>query len=230
MARLARLVGLSAIALGVAACGADDQREASATSDEFDGEEVAVNLRGLVGIDKNPPDEFAVSTVKPLELPENFAALPPPTPGVRSRLAPDPIADARKVLLGEVAPQAANARVSASESALLTSAGAGNASPEIRNVLQAEQDALDESRPTYVIDQIFPSIRRRTEQADALTASEERVRLSETLPPREIGSTATATIPSIPGSTAAAPAVTPPAVVPPTTELATGDELIFIPE
>jgi len=202
MAGLARILGMSAIALVVAGCG---------------------------GGEKNPPDEFAVSTVKPLVLPENFAALPTPTPGTRSPLQPDPIAEARAVLLGETDPQPANARISASESALLASTGASEADPNIRTVLQAEQDAREASRPSYALEGIFPSIRRNIDEADALTPSEERVRLSETLPPRQIGSTEISTIPSATAPAPILPTGTAPAGQP-AIDPVTGGELIYIPE
>jgi hypothetical protein len=36
------------------------------------------------------PDEFAVLPTAPLEMPENMASLPEPTPGARNRVDPDP--------------------------------------------------------------------------------------------------------------------------------------------
>ena len=235
MTGLFRLLGLSLITFGVAACSGDDQRQVS--SDRTDASQ-GVDLRGLIGIDKNPPDEFAVSTLKPLELPKDFASLPAPTPGVRSRLEADPIADARAILLGETTEQAATTPVSASESALLAAAGADNSSPDIRNVLETEQAALEAARPSYALENVFPSIRRDANQDAILAASEERVRLTEVLPQREIGSTAVATIPAASASAAAvaapaaaaAPTVTAPAAALPEADAATAGELIFIPE
>ncbi len=49
------------------------------------------------------PDEFAVLPTKPLEMPENMAALPEPTPGGVNRTDPTPEADAIAALGGNAA-------------------------------------------------------------------------------------------------------------------------------
>jgi len=69
MALLARTLGLSAIALGIAACSGDDDRvDANGEYDANSG----INVSRFIGITKNSPDEFAVKTTKPLELPKNL--------------------------------------------------------------------------------------------------------------------------------------------------------------
>lgn len=50
--------------------------------------------------DSGGPDEFAILPTKPLEMPEDMAALPPPTPGVPNRADPTPEADAFAALGG----------------------------------------------------------------------------------------------------------------------------------
>lgn len=50
------------------------------------------------------PDEFTVLPTRPLELPENLGALPPPTPGAPNRVDPTPEADAVAALTGRPAP------------------------------------------------------------------------------------------------------------------------------
>ncbi len=232
MARLVRILGLSAIAFGVAACSGDDDRVDA--DGKYDANS-SFDFSRVLGTTKTAPDEFAVKTTKPLQLPKDFAALPAPTPGTRSPLDADPIADARALLLGETAPRPANARISASESALLASSGTGATDPNIRAVLDAEQTALEQSTPSYALESVIPSIRRDPNAGEALAASEERVRLSEVLPAREFGSTEIATIPNIGAPSTAVAPVTPPIIptptaVPPTTSPATGGELIFIPE
>lgn len=47
------------------------------------------------------PDEFAILPPKPLEMPENLAELPPPTPGGANRTDPTPNADAIAALGGK---------------------------------------------------------------------------------------------------------------------------------
>ena len=49
------------------------------------------------------PDEFAVLPTKPLEMPQNLAALPEPTPGGTNRTDPTPQADAIAALGGNAA-------------------------------------------------------------------------------------------------------------------------------
>ncbi len=77
------------------------------------------------------PDEFLVLPTKPLEIPENLAALPPPTPGAANRVDPRPEADAVAALTGR--PAAAG---SAPAGALV--AQAGPIDPQIRSRLAAE--------------------------------------------------------------------------------------------
>jgi hypothetical protein len=58
-----------------------------------------MNLRN----NEEGPDEFAVLPTAPLEMPENMASLPEPTPGVRNRVDPDPERDAIAALGGNTA-------------------------------------------------------------------------------------------------------------------------------
>ena len=54
--------------------------------------------RGQVG-----PDEFGVLPNRPIEIPQDLSALPPPTPGARNRVDPQPQADAVAALGGQPA-------------------------------------------------------------------------------------------------------------------------------
>jgi hypothetical protein len=80
------------------------------------------------------PDEFLVLPTKPLEMPENLAALPPPTPGAVSLVDPRPELDAVAALTGRPA-----APGSGSAGGLI--ARSGPVDPQIRQRLAAE-DAL----------------------------------------------------------------------------------------
>lgn len=80
------------------------------------------------------PDEFLVLPTKPLEMPDNLAALPPPLPGAANRVDLRPEIEAVTALTGR--PAAAGA---ASAGALV--ARAGPVDPGIRATLAAE-DAL----------------------------------------------------------------------------------------
>lgn len=53
------------------------------------------------------PDEFAILPTRPLQTPEDLAALPPPTPGGANRTDPQPEAQAIAALGGDVARGAA---------------------------------------------------------------------------------------------------------------------------
>lgn len=77
------------------------------------------------------PDEFLVLPTKPLEMPVDLAALPPPTPGATNLVDPRPDLDAVAALTGR--PSAAG---TASAPALI--ARAGPVDPQIRARLAAE--------------------------------------------------------------------------------------------
>jgi len=219
MVRIVQGSLLIAVALGLAACGGDDQASGDGAT--------AINLARIVGTQKNAPDEFAVIPTAPLRLPKDFTTLPPPNPGQRSPLVSDPISDARTALLGDDTPKAASTRVSGSEAALLSAAGSATpATSDIRAALAADQAAADEVEDLYVLDRVFPVLRglRGADQKDLLRPEEERQRLSELAQTPITNSDGIATI--------AGPAVsTPqPTVRAPTVNPTGSDELIYIPE
>ena len=226
---LFRTLGVSVIAVGIAACGGTETPEKKTETYDPDS---SFSIAKFIGSTKNPPDEFAVISTAPLELPKDFTALPTPQPGARSPLVPDPVVEARQVLLGDTAPQAANARVSASESALLSATGP-TTDPNIRTVLAAEQaETADDG---YVLDRVFPALReyRGAGLEDTIRPSEERIRLSEASTAPRLNSDGIATIPSAPPSVIARPpSVTPtvPTAARPTSDSVTAGELIYIPE
>lgn len=79
------------------------------------------------------PDEFAILPVKPLELPEDLAALPDPTPGGTNRTDPTPEADLARALGGN--PEVLTRR--GGDGALLAHATRFGVSPTIRSDLAA---------------------------------------------------------------------------------------------
>jgi len=212
MVQLFRGSLLLTVVLGLTACGGNDSAG--------DSEGAGLNIANLVGTQKNPPDEFAVNPTAPLELPKDFTTLPPPNPGQRSPLISDPVSEARATLLGGAEPKAASARVSASESALLSASGSAPPS-NIREVLEAEQAENDADDEVYVLDRIFPSLRatRGADAKDTLQPEEERERLSTLAETVRTNSDGIATI--------AGPAVSAPA---PPVATPTGEELIYITE
>lgn len=117
---LATKFGLALVGLGLlAACSNDGTPE-------------------LMNIRTSTPDEFSILPNKPLEQPEDYSALPAPTPGQTNRADATPTADAVAALGGN--PDALTSdRANAGEGTLLAHAGRYGANGNIRTVL-AEED------------------------------------------------------------------------------------------
>lgn len=105
----------------VAGCGGRD-REVSLTK-----------LRNT----SNGPDEFSIIPSKPLEMPEDAAALPTPTPGGANRTDQNPLADGIAALGGNMAVTQAEAP-SAANAGLLAHATRYGRDPGVRQALAAE--------------------------------------------------------------------------------------------
>ena len=84
------------------------------------------------------PDEFAILPPRPLELPQNLAELPTPTPGGANRTDPTPTADAVAALGGNPAAVTRGGGVPSGDGALVGYAARNGVSPDIRQVLAAE--------------------------------------------------------------------------------------------
>ena len=80
---MTRGIALLAVLIAVTACSRDEPKLLNITQPRAEG-----------------PDEFAVLPTKPLELPDNLAALPQPTPGASNLSDPTPEADAIAALGG----------------------------------------------------------------------------------------------------------------------------------
>lgn len=93
-------------------------------------------VRQQLGLVRSAPDEFTVVRKAPLVIPPDFN-LRPPQPGALGPQEPAPAERAQAALLGD---NARDRRTGASrgEQALLASAGAEGAAPNIRDVLRAE--------------------------------------------------------------------------------------------
>lgn len=92
----------------------------------------------LMQLRSETPDEFGVLPNRPLELPPDYASLPPPAPGGANRADPNPQEDILAALGGD--PDARRATGAAdADTGLLAATGADAASPEIRETL-AEED------------------------------------------------------------------------------------------
>lgn len=107
--------------------------------------------RQALGLEKQPPDEFAVVTRAPLVLPPDYG-LRPPAPGAERPQEQNPRSRARDILLSNAASAPADAaaaavregRFSPGEAALLGRAGALNPDPVIRQTVNRESSAMAE--------------------------------------------------------------------------------------
>lgn len=93
----------------------------------------------------NGPDEFSIIPGKPLQTPENYTALPEPTPGAANLTDQNPLADGIVALGGN--PAVLNAAApAASDGALVNHANRYGARADIRQTLAREDR---ETRKSY---------------------------------------------------------------------------------
>ncbi len=117
-----------------------------------------LNLRNLSSPGAGP-DEFSVLPGKPLEMPQQIASLPAPTPGGRNLTDQDPLADGVAALGGRPAalvPQG----VGAGDAGLLQHAARNGVSQDIRMTLAAEDEALRRSRSRLTQFRLFRDVDR----------------------------------------------------------------------
>ncbi len=89
------------------------------------------------------PDEFLVVPQKPLETPSDLSQLPQPLPGTTDRVTIDFEADLLTALGGR--PSSGGA-VPAADAALVNLVRTGGVTPDIRDVLRAEDQAYRDAR------------------------------------------------------------------------------------
>ncbi len=97
------------------------------------------------------PDEFSIVPNRPLEQPQSFAALPPPTPGGANRSDPTPLADATRALGGTPGGGAAPVQ----GPALIARTGRFGVEPGIRARLAAEDAAFRGERRGRLLERLF---------------------------------------------------------------------------
>ena len=119
-----RAVMLSFCALALAACSSSGQLMSLAPADG--------------------PEEFAIVPTKPLELPQDLAQLPSPTPGGSNITDPTPEGDAVAALGGNAGQLTAKG-VGAADGALIGYASRGGVQPGVRQIA-AEEDAQYRSK------------------------------------------------------------------------------------
>ncbi len=144
------------------------------------------NVGEVLGLENKPPDEFSVVKRAPLTLPPDYG-LRPPEPGKAERNAVTPRDNARQAVLGseslserdkqKIIQARKAAGQDASELALLNQADALNASPEIRQVVNEESQALAEEQENFVDDLLF--WKDPEEPGAIVDATEENRRLQE---------------------------------------------------
>lgn len=128
----------------------------------------------------NGPDEFSILPSKPLQTPENYSALPAPTPGAGNLTDQNPKADSVAALGGNPATLTATAPA-ASDSVLLRHATRNGTQPAIRQTLATEDAEIRRSYGRVNILRIGPkdnySDAYKEQWLDA-HAEEERLRRS----------------------------------------------------
>jgi hypothetical protein len=98
------------------------------------------------------PDEFAILPPKPLQMPEDIAALPEPTPGGTNRTDPTPNADAVAALGGTLRPAGG---LPASDGALYAHAARYGVTGGIRETLAAEDLEFRRRNDGRLLERIF---------------------------------------------------------------------------
>ncbi len=175
MARLSVLLAFAGLTAAAALAGCSGARE-------------------TLGLEKKPaPDEFAVTTRQPLALPPNFQ-LRPPQPGAApletavTEKAKQTVfgRDPKATPTGASASAAANAgdpavpgfqRLSAGEQAILARAGASNADPNIRILVDRDSQQIADANKTLVDDLLF--WRKQQEPGVIIDANAEAQRLRD---------------------------------------------------
>jgi hypothetical protein len=100
------------------------------------------------------PDEFAIVPGKPIEMPPDLAALPPPAPeGAANRADPTPEADAVAALGGR--PERLERDGRAPDGALLRAAGRHGVQPDIRDQLAEADQAFRGDNRGRVLERVF---------------------------------------------------------------------------
>ena len=136
--RLGKTALAATAILSLAACGGSEQPE-------------LMNIRSSA----SGPDEFVILPTKPLELPEDMAALPEPTPGGSNRTDPSPEVDAIAALGGNPAAVARGRGIPSADGALLSHAGRFGVSGTIREQLAAEDLEYRRQNDGRLLERLF---------------------------------------------------------------------------
>ncbi len=111
--------------------------------------------REQIGIERSPPDEFAVLTHAPLTIPPDFG-LRPPAPGARRPQEQEITDQARSILLrGARTAARDNAAPTRGEQVLLGRAGAAETDPSIRGTVDQESAQIAGAGRSFVDRLVF---------------------------------------------------------------------------
>jgi len=102
------------------------------------------SLRGSLGLERESPDEFAVITRAPLEIPKHLT-LPPPVPGMQRPQEKPALDTAKEAVFGENATKAQSTNTTKGiEAIMLDKAGVNRSQRHIRAVIDQETEEIAE--------------------------------------------------------------------------------------
>ncbi len=108
------------------------------------GSNVKDDIRSSLGLEHDAPDEFAVVTRAPLEIPKNLT-LPPPVPGMQRPQEKSVLVAAKEAVFGENAVKTQEVKkIDGIEAIILDRAKANNAQNNIRHIVNQETKAIAE--------------------------------------------------------------------------------------
>ncbi|MBX9621013.1 MAG: DUF3035 domain-containing protein [Alphaproteobacteria bacterium] len=106
------------------------------------------SVKKTLGIDRDPPDEFAVTpTMQPLDMPPDFFVLPQPDPGAPRPQDIKALEEKRNQVLG-IKPQ--NHKASKGEQTILQQAGAESGEKELRKEID-EESRIEEAKKGHSV-------------------------------------------------------------------------------
>ena len=141
------------------------------------------NAKETIGLTKQAPDEFAVVTRAPLNIPPQFD-LRPPNPGSSRPQETTPRSEARKILLKNTSRRRISrknktinsGKFSEGEAAFLQRADALNVDPTIRKVIKKESSGLTEVNKGLLRRIIFWQPKENSEKVIDATKEARRLR------------------------------------------------------
>jgi len=113
------------------------------------------SLRDELGMNKQSPDEFRVVSRAPLSLPPDYNTLVTPNPGQPRPQEGTTTDQARTAVFGTEQKGQPVTAESTGEAALLNAAGAQNADPQIRQIVDRETQQINEEDTDFLDALIF---------------------------------------------------------------------------